>query len=350
MLLSQEQTSSVGSQIHPSLRYYCQSCEHQEYQCCLDMNTNTLTTYYNEFSKTFDDVLLAELLFCQNTLFVWTAKHFDDNFQTEITNQSRHNLAKWLLLVGDNHNLRNGEVHLALTLTDYALGVYFLSNNAELYLIGCTCLVITARLMNNNSLMQLSNLAEFVCFAMMIEHFELESLIHSITDKMLTYEVTNIVIPFYFMDLLINRLHMCPKHHRSISYRDDTAFILSAQKFINQAAMFPGFNVYKPAIVAAACIISAVIESGYTECLIDSTIKVLCETIQEPEDLVMACHHKLSNVVDFICNTDAESNTSTIISTVDNDEQSIELLLIPLQSPQQPTSLENPSNQPTTPN
>lgn len=327
---------------------------------------------YDDYFEPFD-CILNELLYrqqCNQSTAAASQQqptlYFgNQHFQPNITPKSRYNLAKWLIVVGQDNGLDNGEVLLALAFIDYSLNQYRLQNDTDLYLLGSACLLITSRLMqtsinalaaaanspgyyidvvgdydynNNNddddvtfnapstaseSVAKLQRLEMFMCNAMQIDLTTMFELTQSIVQH--SAQLTSIIIPFYYLDLLINQLRICRKHYRS--YRTDTEFMMSAQKFINQAAMFPAFNMYKSSVVAAASIIGALIETGYNECIIDSAVDVLCTVINESEDLVMACHQQLVNTAASIYafemeNKQAFASTTTITQTVNNSTTS----------------------------
>lgn len=257
---------------------------------------------YDDFYEPFDS-LLNELLYRQKISAIWNMPYLNNNFQAYITPQSRYNLAKWLMFVGQDTRLDNGEVLLALAFTDQTLQQFRLRNDTELYLLGSVCLVITTRLLNapldhQPATSIAGDLERYMCNAMQIDQNTMDQLTASIIQHTINCDLKSIVIPFYFLDLLINRLRVCRKHRRS--YRTDTDFMLSAQKFINHAAMVPDFNSYSPSIVAAACIIASLIENGYNECMVDASIATLCQAINVSEDSMMSCYNQLNNTMSCI--------------------------------------------------
>lgn len=275
--------------------------------CRLDLEYSVTADDYDDYYEPFDTIL-DNLLYQQQLPTVKTPSYYATH-PSNITQQSRYSLAKWLMVVGQENGLDDGEVLLALAFTDYVLCHYSINTDTDLYIVGGACLIVTVRLMHDSVTPALANnLQYFMCNALQINPMVMHQLTGNLTQYSLTYNLNNFVIPFYFLDLIINRLMVCQRHYRS--YRSDTSFMLSAQKYINHAAMFPTFNRYSPSVVAAASILAALIESGYNECVIDTSIQVICQAIKETEDIVMSCHKQLTTSASSVYRFDGIAMTT----------------------------------------
>lgn len=257
---------------------------HLEGDLSLHYNDHDLFGYNDDYSPSLDD-LFDELLKRQK---LWYTPEFFEASDEQLF--LRRNLFNWLMLVSKETNIKISEILIALAYTDFFLNTYNIQNSSEAYLLGCVCLTLAIPVFTDESMVEACQkpLNQFICNSLQLDQLSLNALMTTIQDQINENKLYNLTIPCDFVDFLINRLRVCRKHRRS--YRTDDYFILSVEKFITHAAMFPLFNLYPPAVVASACIIAALQLSGYGDCMIDSTISILSNTIKSSEDYIMDCH------------------------------------------------------------